>query len=103
MLFLFDGFLIQTGIKMLLIFVNLIYGKIDPAISLGVTFSPLAGGFLFSVWKTRSVLLTSPPAPTRRAQRHCANSSTSDMWHSDNEDPVRFPIDVICAETMESR
>ncbi|MDO9559985.1 MAG: hypothetical protein Q7J60_00020 [Bradyrhizobium sp.] len=60
MLFLFDGFLIQTGIKMLLIFVNLIYGKIDPAISIGVTFSLLAGGFLFSIWKTRSVLAHQP-------------------------------------------
>lgn len=45
--------LIFIGAK---IFVNLIYGKIDPAISLGVTFSLLAGGFLFSIWKTRSVL-----------------------------------------------
>jgi len=42
------------------IFVNLIYGKIDPAISLGVTFSLLAGGMLVSIWKTRSSLTQRP-------------------------------------------
>lgn len=44
--------LIFIGAK---IFVNLIYGKIDPAISLGVTFGLMAGGVLFSLWKTSSV------------------------------------------------
>jgi tellurite resistance protein TerC len=41
--------LIFIGAK---IFVNLTYGKIEPAISLGVTFSLLAGGILFSLWKS---------------------------------------------------
>jgi tellurite resistance protein TerC len=33
-------------------------GKIDPAISLGVTISILLGGILLSLWKTRN----DPPA-----------------------------------------
>jgi tellurite resistance protein TerC len=41
------------------IFANQIWGKIDPAISLGVTFGLLAGGILYSLWKTRGI---SPPA-----------------------------------------
>ncbi len=49
--------LIFIGAK---IFVNLMYGKIDPAISLGVTFSLLAGGILFSLWKTNSVHAAQP-------------------------------------------
>jgi tellurite resistance protein TerC len=36
------------------IFVNAIYGKIDPVISLGVTFGLLAGGLLYSLWRTRA-------------------------------------------------
>lgn len=48
------------------IFVNLTYGKIDPAISLGVTFGLLAGGILFSLWKTRSTH-TNPPGRTDSA------------------------------------
>jgi tellurite resistance protein TerC len=36
------------------IFYNQIFGKIDPAISLGVTASLLMCGVLFSLWKTRS-------------------------------------------------
>lgn len=35
------------------IFVNHFYGKLDPAISLGVTVGLLAGGILYSLWKTR--------------------------------------------------
>jgi len=35
------------------IFVNHVYGKLDPAISLGVTAALLAGGILHSLWKTR--------------------------------------------------
>jgi len=37
------------------IFWNHIVGKVDPAISLGVTLSIIAGGVLFSLWKTRAV------------------------------------------------
>ena len=36
------------------IFWNQIVGKLDPAISLGVTLSLIAGGVLFSLWKTRT-------------------------------------------------
>jgi tellurite resistance protein TerC len=36
------------------IFWNQIVGKLDPAISLGVTLSLITGGVLFSLWKTRS-------------------------------------------------
>ncbi len=36
------------------IFWNQIVGKLDPAISLGVTLSLIAGGVLFSLWKTRA-------------------------------------------------
>jgi tellurite resistance protein TerC len=35
------------------IFWNQIVGKLDPAISLGVTLSLIAGGVVFSLWKTR--------------------------------------------------
>lgn len=35
------------------IFWNQIVGKLDPAVSLGVTLSLIAGGVLFSLWKTR--------------------------------------------------
>lgn len=35
------------------IFWNQIVGKVDPAISLGVTLSIIAAGILFSLWKTR--------------------------------------------------
>jgi len=35
------------------IFWNHFYGKLDPAISLGVTLALIAGGVLFSLWKTR--------------------------------------------------
>ena len=41
--------LIFIGLK---IFYNQLYGKIDPAISLGVTLALLAGGVLVSLWRT---------------------------------------------------
>ncbi|WP_114392536.1 TerC family protein [Oleisolibacter albus] len=34
------------------IFWNQLYGKLDPAVSLGVTFALLSGGVLYSLWKT---------------------------------------------------
>ncbi|MGK7866406.1 TerC family protein [Falsiroseomonas sp. E2-1-a20] len=40
------------------IFWNQLFGKLDPAISLGVTLALIAGGVLFSLWKTRN----DPPA-----------------------------------------
>jgi tellurite resistance protein TerC len=42
--------LVFIGLK---IFWNQIMGKLDPAISLGVTVALIAGGVLFSLWKTR--------------------------------------------------
>ncbi|HEV7268421.1 MAG TPA: TerC family protein [Falsiroseomonas sp.] len=35
------------------IFWNQIFGKVDPAISLGVTLSMIAGGVFYSLWKTK--------------------------------------------------
>ena len=35
------------------IFWNQIFGKVNPAISLGVTLAMIAGGILYSLWKTR--------------------------------------------------
>ena len=43
--------LVFIGVK---IFWNQIVGKLDPAISLGVTLSLIAGGVVFSLWKTRA-------------------------------------------------
>ena len=43
--------LVFIGVK---IFWNQIVGKLDPAISLGVTLSLIAGGVLISLWKTRA-------------------------------------------------
>jgi tellurite resistance protein TerC len=51
------------------IFWNQIVGKLDPAISLSVTLSLIAGGVLFSLWKTRATVadeaasrsVTAPP------------------------------------------
>jgi tellurite resistance protein TerC len=40
------------------IFWNQIVGKVDPAISLGVTFSLILGGVVYSLWKTRNEQLT---------------------------------------------
>jgi len=42
--------LIFIGLK---IFWNQLFGKLDPAISLGVTFTLLASGVVYSLWKTR--------------------------------------------------
>lgn len=42
------------------IFWNQIVGKVDPAISLGVTLSIIAAGILFSLWKTRGAEPASP-------------------------------------------
>jgi tellurite resistance protein TerC len=44
------GVLVFIGGK---IFWNYYYGKLDPAISLSVTLAMIAGGVLFSLWKTR--------------------------------------------------
>ena len=35
------------------IFWNQIVGKVDPAISLGVTLAMILGGIFYSLWKTR--------------------------------------------------
>ncbi|NKE43696.1 TerC family protein [Roseomonas frigidaquae] len=40
------------------IFWNQIFGKVDPAVSLGVTAALIAGGVFYSLWKTRNA----PPA-----------------------------------------
>ncbi|MGL4636153.1 MAG: TerC family protein [Beijerinckiaceae bacterium] len=42
--------LVFIGLK---IFWNQLVGKLDPAISLGVTVALIAGGIIFSLWKTR--------------------------------------------------
>jgi len=47
--------LVFIGLK---IFWNQIFGKVDPAISLGVTLAMIAGGVVYSLWKTRGA----PPA-----------------------------------------
>jgi tellurite resistance protein TerC len=44
------GVLVFIGGK---IFWNHVYGKVDPAISLSVTIAMIAGGVVFSLWKTR--------------------------------------------------
>lgn len=46
------GVLVFIGIK---IFWSHFFGKLDPAISLSVTLAMIAGGVLFSLWKTRQV------------------------------------------------
>jgi tellurite resistance protein TerC len=45
--------LVFIGLK---IFWNQLVGKLDPAISLGVTFSLILGGILYSLWKTKGDL-----------------------------------------------
>ncbi len=49
--------LVFIGLK---IFWNQLVGKLDPAISLGVTVALIAGGIIFSLWKTRD---QAPVAP----------------------------------------
>jgi len=44
------------------IFVNQLYGKIDPVVSLSVTLGLLAGGILFSMWRTRRIPVTNSHA-----------------------------------------
>jgi tellurite resistance protein TerC len=46
------------------IFWNQIFGKVDPAISLGVTLAMIAGGIFYSLWKTRN----EPKATTLAAE-----------------------------------
>lgn len=53
--------LVFIGVK---IFWSQIVGKLDPAISLGVTLSLITGGVLFSLWKTRAA------APAGTASSH---------------------------------
>ena len=50
-----------NGLK---IFYNQIWGKMDPMISLSVTFGLLAIGVIVSLWKTRN-----EPAPPQEAQQ----------------------------------
>jgi tellurite resistance protein TerC len=42
--------LVFIGLK---IFWNQLVGKLDPAISLGVTVALIAGGIIYSLWKTK--------------------------------------------------
>jgi tellurite resistance protein TerC len=44
------------------IFWNQVFGKVDPAISLGVTLALIAGGVFYSLWKTRNAPETVPAA-----------------------------------------
>ncbi len=49
---------LQYALALVLVFIGAkvfwthVFGKIDPAIALGVTLAILAGGVLFSLWKT---------------------------------------------------
>jgi hypothetical protein len=56
------------------VFVNVTYGKIDPVISLGATFSLLFDGVLFSLWKTRRVFVSKATSATQ---------ITRDLGHDD--------------------
>jgi len=65
--------LVFIGVK---IFWNQIVGKLDPAISLGVTLSLIAGGVLLSLWKTRAAVTgetsddrLTAPLPDRTGRR----------------------------------
>lgn len=53
------------------IFYNLIFGKIDPMISLAVTLSVLIGGVAYSLWRTRKAAkaMDAPGAPERVAHQ----------------------------------
>jgi tellurite resistance protein TerC len=53
------GVLVFIGAK---IFWNYAFGKLDPAISLGVTLAMIASGVLFSLWKTRVQVNSRSPA-----------------------------------------
>ena len=56
------------------VFVNVAYGKIDPAISLGATFGLVFGGVLFSLWKARRVFVSKATS---------AAQITRDLGHDD--------------------
>jgi tellurite resistance protein TerC len=56
--------LIYIGAK---IFAQQFVGKIAPEISLGVTFTLLAGGILYSLWRTRGGPETVPPGKLEKA------------------------------------
>jgi tellurite resistance protein TerC len=51
---------LKTALALVLVFIggkifwNQIYGKVDPAVSLGVTLALILGGVVFSLWKTRT-------------------------------------------------
>jgi len=47
------------------IFWNQIMGKVDPAVSLGVTFALILGGVLWSLWKTRRDAAAALPTSSR--------------------------------------
>jgi tellurite resistance protein TerC len=59
--------LIYVGAK---IFVQQIIGKIPPEVSLGVTISLLAGGILYSLFKTRGSVPPSVPETPSRSSAH---------------------------------
>ncbi|WP_291827512.1 TerC family protein [Bosea sp. (in: a-proteobacteria)] len=60
---------LKTALALVLVFIggkifwNQIFGKVDPAISLGVTLALILGGVVFSLWKTRG-----QPAATTHAE-----------------------------------
>ncbi|PZN98614.1 MAG: hypothetical protein DCF30_13755 [Hyphomicrobiales bacterium] len=51
---------LKTALALVLVFIggktfwNQIFGKVDPAISLGITLALILGGVVFSLWKTRA-------------------------------------------------
>jgi tellurite resistance protein TerC len=59
---------LKTALALVLVFIggkifwNQIFGKVDPAISLGVTLALILGGIAVSLWKTREPSGTTPAA-----------------------------------------
>ncbi|MBA4335240.1 MAG: hypothetical protein C0420_10105, partial [Methylobacterium sp.] len=59
---------LKTALALVLVFIggkifwNQIFGKVDPAISLGVTLALILGGVVFSLWKTRGQAHAAPHA-----------------------------------------
>jgi len=57
---------LKTALALVLVFIggkifwNQIFGKVDPAISLGVTLALILGGVVFSLWKTRGQAHAAP-------------------------------------------
>lgn len=51
---------LKTALALVLVFIggkifwNQIFGKVDPAVSLGITMALIMGGVIYSLWKTRS-------------------------------------------------